>query len=161
MWEIKHSRSPSFYDRFVRKGGDTEVTHYCPGCGHGVLHKLIAEAIDDLGIQDRAVLVGPVGCSVFMYYYMDVGNISASHGRAPAVATGVKRARPEAIVFCYQGDGDLAAIGGNEILHAANRGENISVFFINNGIYGMTGGQMAPTTPLGQRRRGSLRQARG
>ncbi len=151
MWEIKHSRSPSFYDRFERKGGDTEVTHYCPGCGHGVLHKLIAEAIDDLGIQDRAILVGPVGCSVFMYYYMDVGNISASHGRAPAVATGVKRARPEAIVFCYQGDGDLAAIGGNEILHAANRGENISVFFINNGIYGMTGGQMAPTTPLGQR----------
>jgi 2-oxoisovalerate ferredoxin oxidoreductase beta subunit len=115
------------------------------------LHKLIAEAIDDLDIQDRAILVGPVGCSVFMYYYMDVGNISASHGRAPAVATGVKRARPEAIVFCYQGDGDLAAIGGNEILHAANRGENISVFFINNGIYGMTGGQMAPTTPLGQR----------
>jgi 2-oxoisovalerate ferredoxin oxidoreductase beta subunit len=151
VWEIKHSRSASFYDRYERKGGDTEVTHYCPGCGHGVLHKLIAEAIDDLGIQDRAILVGPVGCSVFMYYYMDVGNISASHGRAPAVATGIKRARPEAIVFCYQGDGDLAAIGGNEILHAANRGENISVFFINNGIYGMTGGQMAPTTPLGQR----------
>ena len=151
MWEIKHSRSKSFYDRFERKGGDTEITHYCPGCGHGVLHKLIAETIDDFGIQDRAILVGPVGCSVFMYYYMDVGNISASHGRAPAVATGAKRARPEAIVFCYQGDGDLAAIGGNEILHAANRGENISVFFINNGIYGMTGGQMAPTTPLGQR----------
>ena len=151
MWEIKHSKSPSFYDRYERKGGDVEITHYCPGCGHGVLHKLIAEAIDDLGIQDRSILVGPVGCSVFMYYYMDIGNISASHGRAPAVATGVKRVRPEAIVFCYQGDGDLAAIGGNEILHAANRGENISVFFINNGIYGMTGGQMAPTTPLGQK----------
>ena len=98
-----------------------------------------------------SILVGPVGCSVFMYYYMDVGNISASHGRAPAVATGVKRVRPEAIVFCYQGDGDLAAIGGNEILHAANRGESITVFFVNNGIYGMTGGQMAPTTPLGQK----------
>lgn len=151
MWEIKHSKSKTFYDRYERKGGDTEITHYCPGCGHGVLHKLIAEAIDDLGIQDRSILVGPVGCSIFMYYYMDVGNISASHGRAPAVATAVKRVRPEAIVFCYQGDGDLAAIGGNEILHAANRGENITVFFINNGIYGMTGGQMAPTTPIGQK----------
>lgn len=151
MWEIKHSRSASFYDRFERKGGNTEITHYCPGCGHGVMQKLIAEAIDDFGIQDRAILVGPVGCSIFMYSYLDVGNISASHGRAPAVATGVKRARPEAVVFCYQGDGDLAAIGGNEILHAANRGESITVFFINNGIYGMTGGQMAPTTPLGQR----------
>ncbi len=151
MWEITHKRAASFYERFERKGGDTEITHYCPGCGHGVLHKLIAEAIDDLGIQDRCVLIGPVGCSIFMYYYMDVGNISASHGRAPAVATGLKRTRPEAIVLCYQGDGDLAAIGGNEILHAANRGENISVFFVNNGIYGMTGGQMAPTTPLGQK----------
>jgi 2-oxoisovalerate ferredoxin oxidoreductase beta subunit len=141
----------SFYDRFERKGGDTEITHYCPGCGHGVLHKLIAETIDEFGIQDRAILVGPVGCSIFMYYYMDVGNISASHGRAPAVATGVKRVRPDAIVFTYQGDGDLAAIGGNEILHAANRGESITVFFVNNGIYGMTGGQMAPTTPLGEK----------
>jgi 2-oxoisovalerate ferredoxin oxidoreductase beta subunit len=112
---------------------------------------MIAEAIDDFGIQDKTILVGPVGCSIFMYYYMDVGNISASHGRAPAVATGVKRVRPDAIVFCYQGDGDLAAIGGNEILHAANRGEPITIFFVNNGIYGMTGGQMAPTTPLGQR----------
>jgi len=151
VWEIKHSKPASFYDRYDRKGGNIDTTHYCPGCGHGVLHKLIAEAIDDLGIQDRTILVGPVGCSVFMYYYMDVANIQASHGRAPAVATGVKRARPNAIVFCYQGDGDLAAIGGNEILHAANRGEPITVFFINNGIYGMTGGQMAPTTPLGQK----------
>jgi 2-oxoisovalerate ferredoxin oxidoreductase beta subunit len=151
VWQITHSKAASFYDRYERKGGDTEITHYCPGCGHGVLHKLIAEAIDDLGIQDRSILVGPVGCSIFMYYYMDVGNISASHGRAPAVATGVKRVRPDAIVFCYQGDGDLAAIGTNEILHAANRGEPITVFFINNGIYGMTGGQMAPTTPLGQK----------
>jgi 2-oxoisovalerate ferredoxin oxidoreductase beta subunit len=151
VWDITHSKAASFYDCYERKGGNTEITHYCPGCGHGVLQKLIAEAIDDFGIQDRTILVGPVGCSVFMYYYLDVGNISASHGRAPAVATGVKRVRPEAIVFCYQGDGDLAAIGGNEILHAANRGEPITVFFVNNGIYGMTGGQMAPTTPLGQK----------
>jgi len=151
VWEIKHSKPASFYDRFERKSGDTEVTHYCPGCGHGVLHKFVAEAIDDFGIQDRTIHVGCVGCAVFLYYYLDIGNISSSHGRAPAVATGVKRARPEAIVFCYQGDGDLAAIGGNEILHAANRGESITVFFVNNGIYGMTGGQMAPTTPLGQK----------
>ncbi len=151
MWEIAHSRPATFYDRFVRKGGDTEITHYCPGCGHGVLHKLIAETIEEFGIQDRSILVGSVGCSVFMYYYLDVANIQTSHGRAPAVATGVKRVRPDAIVFTYQGDGDLAAIGGNEILHAANRGEPITVFFVNNGIYGMTGGQMAPTTPLGQR----------
>jgi 2-oxoisovalerate ferredoxin oxidoreductase beta subunit len=151
VWEITHKKAASFYDRYERKGGDTEITHYCPGCGHGVLHKLIAETIDEFGIQDRSILIGPVGCSVFMYYYMDVANISASHGRAPAVATGVKRVRPDAIVFTYQGDGDLAAIGGNEILHAANRGEPITVFFINNGIYGMTGGQMAPTTPLGER----------
>src|SRR5881409_3070320 len=122
-----------------------------PGCGHGVLHKLIAEALVDLGLQDRTILVNPVGCAVFAYYYLDVGNVQAAHGRAPAVATGLKRVRPDSIVLCYQGDGDLAAIGGNEILHAANRGENISVFFVNNGIYGMTGGQMAPTTLLGQR----------
>ena len=151
MWEISHSKPASFYDRFDRKGGDLEVTHYCPGCGHGVLHKLIAEAITDLGIQDRTILVNPVGCSVFAYYYLDIGNVQAAHGRAPAVATGIKRARPNSIVLAYQGDGDLAAIGGNEILHAANRGENITVFFVNNGIYGMTGGQMAPTTPLGER----------
>ena len=151
MWEIKHSKPESFYQQFERKGGDLEVTHYCPGCGHGVLHKLIAEAIDDLGIRDRTVFVSPVGCSVFAYYYLDVGNIQASHGRAPAVATGVKRVQPNSIVISYQGDGDLAAIGGNEILHAANRGEKITVFFVNNGIYGMTGGQMAPTTPVGEK----------
>lgn len=151
MWEIKHRKPEAFYDLFERKGGDLEVTHYCPGCGHGVLHKLIAEAIDDLGIQDRTILISPVGCSVFAYYYLDVGNVQAAHGRAPAIATGIKRVRPNSIVICYQGDGDLAAIGGNEIVHAANRGENITVFFINNGIYGMTGGQMAPTTPLGAR----------
>ena len=151
MWEIAHSKAASFYDRYERKNGDPEVTHYCPGCGHGVLHKLIAEAIDEFGIQDKAIFVGSVGCSVFLYYYLDVAAIQSSHGRAPAVATGVKRVRPDAIVFTYQGDGDLAAIGGNEILHAANRGEPITVFFVNNGIYGMTGGQMAPTTPLGQK----------
>jgi 2-oxoisovalerate ferredoxin oxidoreductase beta subunit len=151
VWEIKHSKPETFYDRFDRKGGDLEVTHYCPGCGHGVLHKLIAEAIEDLGIQDRTIFVSPVGCSVFAYYYLDIGNVQASHGRAPAVATGIKRSRPNSIVISYQGDGDLAAIGGNEILHAANRGENITVFFVNNGIYGMTGGQMAPTTPVGER----------
>lgn len=149
MWEIKHGKPHTFYDRFDRKGGDLEVTHYCPGCGHGVLHKMIAEAIEDLGVQDRTILVSPVGCSVFAYYYLDFGNVQASHGRAPAVATGIKRSRPHSIVISYQGDGDLAAIGGNEILHAANRGENITVFFVNNGIYGMTGGQMAPTTPVG------------
>jgi 2-oxoisovalerate ferredoxin oxidoreductase beta subunit len=151
VWEITHSKPKGFYDRFERKGGDTETTHYCPGCGHGVLHKMIAEALADLNIQDRTIFVTPVGCSVFAYYYLDVGHVQASHGRAPAVATGIKRMRPESIVLCYQGDGDLAAIGGNEILHTANRGENISAFFVNNGIYGMTGGQMAPTTPLGEK----------
>ena len=151
MWETTHSRSACFYDRFERKGGDTEITTYCPGCSHGVLHKMIAEALDDFEIADRAILLSPVGCSVFMYYYMNAGNISCSHGRAPAIATGIKRVKPDSIVISYQGDGDLAAIGGNEILHAANRGESITVIFVNNGIYGMTGGQMAPTTPLGQK----------
>jgi 2-oxoisovalerate ferredoxin oxidoreductase beta subunit len=142
----------SFYDIFVRKGGpQMGNTHYCPGCGHGILHKLIAEAISDFGIQDRTVLVSPVGCSVFAYYYFDVGNIQAAHGRAPAVATGYKRANPNAIMISYQGDGDLAAIGANEILQAANRGEHMTVFFVNNAIYGMTGGQMAPTTLIGQK----------
>ncbi|MDR1728552.1 MAG: 2-oxoacid:acceptor oxidoreductase family protein [Acidobacteriota bacterium] len=151
MFETKYGRAACFYDKFERKNGDPEVTTYCPGCGHGVLHKMIAEAIDDFGIADRTILLSPVGCAVFMYYYLDVGNIQVSHGRSPAVATGVKRVRPGSVVISYQGDGDLAAIGGNEILHAANRGENITVFFVNNGIYGMTGGQMAPTTPLGQK----------
>ncbi len=149
MWEITHRKPGTFFEHFDRKGGDVETTHYCPGCGHGVLHKLVAEAIESLGVQDRCILVNPVGCSVFAYYYFDIGHVQASHGRAPAVATGIKRVRPESVVLCYQGDGDLAAIGGNEILHAANRGELITVFFVNNGIYGMTGGQMAPTTPLG------------
>jgi 2-oxoisovalerate ferredoxin oxidoreductase beta subunit len=145
-----HERPASFYKSFDRKGGDPTVTHYCPGCGHGNLHKYIAEAVDDLGIADRTIFVNPVGCSVFAYYYLDVGHVQSPHGRAPAVATALKRARPDSIVIAYQGDGDLAAIGGNEILQAANRGENITVIFVNNAIYGMTGGQMAPTTLLGQ-----------
>ena len=144
-------RPKSLYGAFDRRPDDHRTTHYCPGCGHGNLHKYIAEAIDELGVQDRTVLVNSVGCSVFAYYYFDVGNVQVAHGRAPAAATALKRALPESIVISYQGDGDLAAIGGNEILHAANRGENITVFFVNNAIYGMTGGQMAPTTVVGQR----------
>jgi 2-oxoisovalerate ferredoxin oxidoreductase beta subunit len=151
MLGIYHQKPTSFYPLFERKDGDPHVTHYCPGCGHGVLHKFIAEAIDDFGIQDRTIFVSPVGCSVFAYYYLDVGNVQAAHGRAPAVATGIKRSCPASIVISYQGDGDLAAIGMAEIIHAANRGENITVFFVNNAIYGMTGGQMAPTTLLGQK----------
>jgi len=123
---------------------------YCPGCTHGLIHKLIAEAIDELGIQERTIGVSPVGCSVFMYRYFDLDGIVAPHGRAPAVATGIKRALPDRVVFTYQGDGDMAAIGMSEIVWAATRGENITVFFINNANYGMTGGQMAPTTLPGQ-----------
>jgi len=142
----------SFYDAFTRKSGPAkQATHYCPGCGHGNIHKMIAEAMDDLGINERSVFVSPVGCSVFGYYYFDCGNFQAAHGRAPAVATGIKRANPDSIVMAYQGDGDLAAIGTAETIHAANRGENICVFFVNNAIYGMTGGQMAPTTLLTQK----------
>lgn len=126
-------------------------THYCPGCTHGIVHRLVAECIDELGIQDRTVGVAPVGCSVLLYNYVNCDMYEAAHGRAPAVATGVKRVRPDLVVFTYQGDGDLASIGTAEIVHAANRGENITVIFINNGIYGMTGGQMAPTTLPGQR----------
>jgi 2-oxoisovalerate ferredoxin oxidoreductase beta subunit len=142
----------SFFDYFSRSAGaDKEATHYCPGCGHGNLHKLIAEAIDDLEIADRTVFVSPVGCAVFGYYYFRVGNVQAAHGRAPAVATGIKRALPHSIVISYQGDGDLGAIGCNEIIQAANRGESMTVIFVNNAIYGMTGGQMAPTTLMGQK----------
>src|SRR5215469_7039686 len=148
---VTHGRSSAFYDRFERKADAQHQTHYCPGCGHGIVTKLLARAIDELGVQDRTVLVSPVGCSVFGYYYFDVGNIQAAHGRAAAVATAVKRSRPGAIVVSYQGDGDLGAIGTAEIVHAANRGEPITVIFVNNGIYGMTGGQMAPTTPLGKK----------
>jgi len=148
---ITHEKASAFYNLFERKGELQHQTHYCPGCGHGITHKLLAQALDDLGLQDRTVLVSPVGCSVFAYYYFDVGNIQAAHGRAPAVATAVKRSRPDSIVIGYQGDGDLAAIGTAEIIHAANRGEPITIIFVNNGIYGMTGGQMAPTTPLGKK----------
>lgn len=127
------------------------VTHYCPGCTHGIAHRLVAEVIDELGIQERTIGVASVGCSVFSYNYFDVDFQQAAHGRAPAVATGIKRVHPDAVVFTYQGDGDLASIGAAEILHAAVRGENITVVFINNAIYGMTGGQMAPTTLVGQK----------
>lgn len=149
-YQVIESKSPVFYDKYERKAELQHQTHYCPGCGHGVVHKLIAEAIEQLGLQDRAIFVSPVGCSVFAYYYFDTGNVQAAHGRTPAVATALKRSNPESIVVAYQGDGDLAAIGTAEILHAANRGEKISVFFVNNAIYGMTGGQMAPTTLVGQ-----------
>src|SRR5947209_3502439 len=150
-YEVVHSKSPLFYPEYERKSDLKHQTHYCPGCGHGVAHKLIAEALQELNLQDQTILVSPVGCSVFAYYYFDVGNVQVAHGRAPAAATGLKRACPDKIVIAYQGDGDLAAIGTAEIVHAANRGEKISVFFVNNAIYGMTGGQMAPTTLVGQR----------
>ena len=126
-------------------------THFCPGCHHGIAHRILAESIDHFGIREKTIGVACVGCSVFLYDYIDVDVAEAPHGRAPAVATGVKRAQPDKFVFTYQGDGDLAAIGTSEIIHAANRGENITVLFINNTTYGMTGGQMAPTTMLGQK----------
>ena len=144
-----------FYERFERHAGGeglkAQSTHYCPGCGHGVVHKFLAEAIESLGIQDRTVAISPVGCAVFLYYYMDVGNTQAAHGRAPAVAIGQKLAHPDSIVVSYQGDGDLASIGLAEIFQAAQLGVPITVLFVNNAIYGMTGGQMAPTTLLGQK----------
>lgn len=148
---IKHKKPSSFYDEFVRKGPGQKTTHYCPGCGHGTVHKLLAEAVDRFKIQDRMILCSPVGCAVFAYYYFDCGNTQCSHGRAPAVATGLRRTAKEAVIVSYQGDGDLAGIGTTEIIHAANRGENITVLFVNNAIYGMTGGQMAPTTLIGQK----------
>jgi 2-oxoglutarate/2-oxoacid ferredoxin oxidoreductase subunit beta len=126
------------------------ITNYCPGCTHGIIHRLIAEAIDELGIAERTIMVAPVGCSVLLYNYFNVDAVEAAHGRAPAMATGLKRTQPDKIVITYQGDGDLASIGAAEILHAANRGENISVFFVNNAVYGMTSGQMAPTSLIGQ-----------
>ncbi|MBR6599811.1 MAG: 2-oxoglutarate oxidoreductase [Oscillospiraceae bacterium] len=125
-------------------------THYCPGCTHGIIHRIVAEVIDEMNIEGTTVGISPVGCSVMAYEYFNCDMIEAPHGRAPAVATGVKRADPELFVFTYQGDGDLAAIGTNETIHAAARGENITVIFVNNTIYGMTGGQMAPTTIPGQ-----------
>lgn len=145
----------AFYGKFDRhshgEGLKGHATHYCPGCGHGLAHKYLAEAIDELGIQDRVVAVSPVGCSVFLYYYFDTGNTQAAHGRAPAVGIGHKLANPESIVISYQGDGDLASIGLAEIVSTAQLGIPITVVFINNAIYGMTGGQMAPTTLMGQR----------
>ena len=132
------------------KGLTDAVTHYCPGCTHGIVHRLVGEALEELGIIGKAVGVAPVGCSVMAYNYFSCDMVQAPHGRAPAVATGLKRALPDNIVFTYQGDGDLAAIGTAETVHSATRGENITVIFINNAIYGMTGGQMAPTTLPGQ-----------
>jgi len=125
-------------------------THFCAGCGHGIVHRMIAEVVDELGIRDRVVAISPVGCAVLGYDYWDFDVSEAAHGRTPAVATGMKRARPDLIIFTYQGDGDLAAIGTAELIHTANRGENITIIFVNNGVYGMTGGQMAPTTLEGQ-----------
>ena len=151
VYEVAHGRPDAFYECFDRKDDLQNQTHYCPGCGHGNVHKMLACAIDELGIKDRTILISPVGCSVFAYHYFDVGNIQAAHGRAPAVATAVKRSHPESVVVSYQGDGDLAAIGSAEILHAANRGESITVLFVNNAVYSMTGGQFAPTTLIGQK----------
>ena len=125
--------------------------HYCPGCSHGVVHKLIAEVIDEMGLTEKAIGISPVGCAVFMYNYLDIDCQEAAHGRAPALASAIKRLWPDRLVFTYQGDGDLACIGTAESIHALNRGENITIIFINNAIYGMTGGQMAPTTLLGMK----------
>jgi 2-oxoisovalerate ferredoxin oxidoreductase beta subunit len=142
----------SFWDTYERKPGPDKITtHYCPGCGHGNVHKLIAEALEDFNVTDRAIIVNPVGCSVFAYYYFHCGNVQVAHGRAPAVGTALSRANPDSVVISYQGDGDLAAIGTAELIHSANRGENMTIFFVNNAIYGMTGGQMAPTTLIGQK----------
>lgn len=149
--KIKFQKPKGFFDVFERRPGSIKKNmHYCPGCGHGILHKLIAEAVVDLDIMDRTIFICPVGCSVFAYYYFDFCGISVPHGRAPAVATGLVRANQESMVISYQGDGDLGAIGFNNFIQAANRGENMTVCFVNNAIYGMTGGQMAPTTLPGQ-----------
>jgi 2-oxoglutarate ferredoxin oxidoreductase subunit beta len=139
--ETVFTRTPTFKDC---------PTHYCPGCGHGIAHRLIAETIDELDIRDRTIGIAPVGCAVLAYDYLDVDMVEVAHGRPPAVATGMKRTNPDKIIFSYQGDGDLAAIGTAEIIHAAHRAEQITVIFINNAVFGMTGGQMAPTTVLGQ-----------
>ena len=137
---------------FTRPESFTDnATHYCPGCGHGIIHKLIAEVVDELGIKEDLIGIAPVGCSVIAYDYFTFDMSETAHGRAPAVATGLKRALPDKLVFAYQGDGDLASIGMAEIIHAANRGENYTTIFVNNTVYGMTGGQMAPTTMIGQK----------
>jgi 2-oxoisovalerate ferredoxin oxidoreductase beta subunit len=150
-YQVVRSKAKAFFPRYERKEELQHQTHYCPGCGHGIIHKMVARAIDELGIQNRTILISPVGCSVFAYYYFDVGNVQAAHGRAPAVGTAIKRSHPDSILISYQGDGDLSAIGSSEILHAANRGENITAIFVNNAIYSMTGGQSAPTTLIGQK----------
>ena len=144
-------KSAAFFETFARKPSMQKTTHYCPGCGHGTLNKIIADQVAELGIQDQTIYVGPVGCGVFIYYYFEGACASAAHGRASAVATGISRSHPDAIVISYQGDGDLAAIGTGNAIHAANRGENMIVFFVNNNVYGMTGGQLAPTTLLDQK----------
>jgi 2-oxoglutarate ferredoxin oxidoreductase subunit beta len=138
--------------KFVKPKSLKQTHHsYCPGCGHGIIHRLVAEVIDELNIREKTIGIAPVGCAVFAYDYWDFDVSEAPHGRPPAVATGIKRGLPDRIVFTYQGDGDLAAIGTAEIIHAANRSENITVIFVNNTVYGMTSGQMAPTTLLGQK----------
>lgn len=153
MSESKHLAEPELVEVNVyrRPNPLSPVhTHYCPGCTHGVAHRIVAEVIDEMGVQTTTIGIAPVGCAVFAYNYFDLDFAEAAHGRAPAMATGLKRVNPDKLVFTYQGDGDLASIGAAEILHAAGRGENITVVFINNAIYGMTGGQMAPTTLPGQ-----------
>jgi len=148
---MKTIETRGMYADFPRSGQAIRATHYCAGCGHGIIHKLMGEALADLAIQDHAMMVNPVGCGVFGYYYWDVGNIGAAHGRASAVATGVNRVRRDACTIAYQGDGDLGAIGFNNAFQAAARGEHMAVFFVNNATYGMTGGQMAPTSLIGQK----------
>jgi 2-oxoglutarate/2-oxoacid ferredoxin oxidoreductase subunit beta len=146
----KNNKEPNLAFSRPKSLRDVEM-HYCAGCGHSIVHRLVCETIDEFGIRDRVIGVAPVGCAVIAYDYWDFDVTEAAHGRTPAVATGIKRVHPDSIVFTYQGDGDLAAIGTSEIIHAANRGENITVIFVNNGVYGMTGGQMAPTTLAGQK----------
>ncbi len=151
-FRVIKDRPAGFFPEFDKRPATLRHNmHYCPGCGHGILHKIVAEAISDFGIKDRTTFISPVGCAVFGYYYMDCFGISTPHGRAPAVATGLARAHKDSVVISYQGDGDLAAIGFNEFIHSVNRGENICYIFVNNAIYGMTGGQLAPTTLPGQK----------
>ena len=156
-FEVIYKRPESVLTYFPAKDGDKTVTHYCPGCGHGILHRIVGSAIDKLGIREDTIMLSPVGCAVFLYYYFNTDHIQAPHGRAPAVAVGAKRyldaayGKNKKIVISYQGDGDLAAIGTAEIINAAQRGDNITVIFVNNSIYGMTGGQRAPTTLPGMK----------
>ena len=148
---MKIVEQKGMYQKFPRSGKDTRSTHYCPGCGHGIVNKLVAECCAEMGLQDQTIFVDPVGCGVFTYYYWDAAHISAAHGRASAAATGACRARPDAVTVAYQGDGDLGAIGFNNAFQAASRGEHFACIFINNSLYGMTGGQMAPTTLEGEK----------